>query len=76
MSKRINVNPGAYKVAGRERPGKDVPADIERQTYTKKKSEEEKSAPPPRPARRQKLTMVAGQAGSSAVPGASGREKK
>jgi len=25
MSKRINVNPGQYKVAGRERPGKDLP---------------------------------------------------
>ena len=25
MSKRINVNPGQYKVAGRERPGGDVP---------------------------------------------------
>jgi len=25
MSKHINVNPGQYKVAGRERPGEDVP---------------------------------------------------
>jgi hypothetical protein len=25
MSKNINVNPGQYKVAGRERPGKDIP---------------------------------------------------
>jgi hypothetical protein len=25
MSKRINVNPGQYKVAGRERPGDDIP---------------------------------------------------
>jgi hypothetical protein len=25
MSKNNNVNPGQYKVAGRERPGKDVP---------------------------------------------------
>ena len=25
MSKNINVNPGQYKVAGRERPGEDVP---------------------------------------------------
>jgi len=24
MSKHINVNPGQYKVAGRERPGEDV----------------------------------------------------
>jgi hypothetical protein len=25
MSKQNNVNPGQYKVAGRERPGKDIP---------------------------------------------------
>jgi len=25
MSKNINVNPGQYKVAGRERPGKAIP---------------------------------------------------
>jgi hypothetical protein len=25
MSKHINVNPGQYKVAGRERPGQDIP---------------------------------------------------
>jgi len=25
MSKNINVNPGQYKVAGRERPGEDLP---------------------------------------------------
>ena len=25
MSKHNNVNPGQYKVAGRERPGKDIP---------------------------------------------------
>lgn len=25
MSKNINVNPGQYKVKGRERPGKDIP---------------------------------------------------
>jgi hypothetical protein len=25
MSKHNNVNPGQYKVAGRERPGEDVP---------------------------------------------------
>jgi hypothetical protein len=24
MSKNINVNPGQYKVAGRERPGEDI----------------------------------------------------
>lgn len=25
MSKHINVNPGQYKVAGRERPGDNIP---------------------------------------------------
>jgi hypothetical protein len=25
VSKHINVNPGQYKVAGRERPGHDIP---------------------------------------------------
>jgi hypothetical protein len=25
MSKHINVNPGQYKVAGRERPGEGIP---------------------------------------------------
>lgn len=25
MSKNNNVNPGQYKVAGRERPGQDIP---------------------------------------------------
>ena len=25
MSKHNNVNPGQYKVAGRERPGQDIP---------------------------------------------------
>jgi hypothetical protein len=25
MSKHNNVNPGQYKVAGRERPGRDIP---------------------------------------------------
>lgn len=31
MSKRINVNPGQYKVAGRERPGEDVVTELEKQ---------------------------------------------
>jgi len=34
MSKHINVNPGQYKVAGRERPGDDIP-EAERSQGTK-----------------------------------------
>jgi hypothetical protein len=35
MSKNINVNPGQYKVAGRERPGEDVVPQIEKAKLTK-----------------------------------------
>lgn len=31
MSKRINVNPGQYKTAGRERQGEDVVPELEKQ---------------------------------------------
>ena len=30
MSKRINVNPGYYKTAGRERPGQDIEPELEK----------------------------------------------
>ena len=33
MSKRINVNPGQYKVAGREHQGEDIVHDFQRQAY-------------------------------------------
>jgi hypothetical protein len=36
MSKNINVNPGQYKVAGRERPGEDVIHNKHREQLTKK----------------------------------------
>jgi hypothetical protein len=51
MSKHINVNPGQYKVAGRERPGDDIPEaerstgakqDIEAQERWDKKQQKEK----------------------------------
>jgi hypothetical protein len=35
MSKNNNVNPGQYKVAGRERQGEDVVPEIEKAKYTK-----------------------------------------
>jgi hypothetical protein len=34
MSKNINVNPGNYKVAGRERQGEDVVHDLEARKMT------------------------------------------
>jgi hypothetical protein len=34
VSKRINVNPGHYKTAGRERQGDDVVADVEKRQFT------------------------------------------
>jgi hypothetical protein len=34
MSKHINVNPGQYKVGGRERPGQDIVAEEQKKTYS------------------------------------------
>lgn len=42
MSKCNNVNPDHYKVAGRERPGKDVAADLEKQKLGQAKALERK----------------------------------
>jgi hypothetical protein len=35
MSKNNNVNPGQYKVAGRERQGEDVVPEVEKAKYAK-----------------------------------------
>jgi hypothetical protein len=35
MSRNINVNPGQYKVAGRERPGEDVVQRDQKAALTK-----------------------------------------
>lgn len=35
MSRKINVNPGQYKVAGRERQGEDVVPELEKAKLTK-----------------------------------------
>lgn len=40
MSKNINVNPGNYKVAGRERQGEDVLQSVERQAFAQQRAEE------------------------------------
>ena len=34
MSKNNNVNPGQYKVAGRERPGHDVPHERDKEAQS------------------------------------------
>jgi hypothetical protein len=45
MSKYINVNPGTYKVRGRERPGQDVPTELEKQKLAKQKEKKGKAGP-------------------------------
>jgi len=45
MSKRINVNPDHYKVAGRERPGKDILPNRERQALRRSQEDTEGRAP-------------------------------
>jgi hypothetical protein len=39
MSKRINVNPDHYKVAGRERQGENIVHSVERRTYAQQQAE-------------------------------------
>jgi len=45
MSKYNNVNPGQYKVAGRERPGEDIVQSVHKQRLVKNR---ESAAPPKR----------------------------
>lgn len=45
MSKRINVNPGQYKTAGREHQGDDIVHDIHKRNYSTAKAEEREQAP-------------------------------
>jgi hypothetical protein len=40
MSRNINVNPGNYKVAGRERQGEDVLQTVERQAFAEQRAAE------------------------------------
>ena len=42
MSKRINVNPGNYKVAGRGRQGEDILQTVQRQAYGEQRAEDER----------------------------------
>lgn len=42
MSKKINVNPDHYKVAGRERQGEDIVQSIQRQAYAQQQAHAER----------------------------------
>ena len=63
MSKHVNVNPGQYKVAGREAPGKDVAADLLKQKFAAEKAREAKATAgtPPKPAKARKRLQTPGQ---------------
>ena len=50
MSKKINVNPDHYKVAGRERQGEDIPADLEKRAFSQAKAGARGATPPNRKA--------------------------
>ena len=39
MSRNINVNPGNYKVAGRERQGEDISHETQKQMYVRQRTE-------------------------------------
>ena len=45
MSKNINVNPGQYKVAGRERQGEDIVHPAERSELSRRERAAEDQAP-------------------------------
>ena len=44
MSKRINVNPGQYKVAGRERMGENLTQEKDKQALARTRSELDRRA--------------------------------
>jgi hypothetical protein len=50
MSKQNNVNPGYYKLAGRERQGEGIVQDLQKQTFAEQQAEterwQEKQSPP------------------------------
>ena len=52
MSKNNNVNPGQYKVAGRERLGENLDQEREKQEFAKNR---ERSGPPKRASKRNEL---------------------
>jgi hypothetical protein len=44
MSKNNNVNPGQYKVAGRERPGQDISPELNREARSVRAHESREQA--------------------------------
>ena len=46
MSKRNNVNPGQYKVAGRERMGESLGQNADKQAYVKNREAQESKRKP------------------------------
>lgn len=59
MSRQINVNPGNYKVAGRERQGEDIVQDVEKRRYGQLHAEAERWQSTPRRGNRRLLKTVA-----------------
>jgi hypothetical protein len=54
MSRHINVNPGQYKVAGREKPGKPLGIEEEaREAFARSRKQERAAAPKEPPAPKQ-----------------------
>ena len=47
MSRHINVNPGHYKVAGRERQGEDIIQAAQKQAYTTQQADGRSDGVPP-----------------------------
>ena len=55
MSKRINVNPGQYHVAGRERMGENMTQDQDKGSLAQQKARQRRgSSQPPAPQKRKK----------------------
>jgi hypothetical protein len=46
MSKKINVNPGQYKVGGRERMGEPLGQVLDKQVLSKERKTEQRKAKP------------------------------
>jgi hypothetical protein len=54
MSRRINVNPGQYKVAGRERQGEDIVASEHKAQLKKSEAARSKRTTTRKPAQRKR----------------------
>ena len=52
MSRRINVNPDHYKVAGRERQGENIVHDVEKREAKRQRRDERRIPSRPKPGKR------------------------